>query len=221
MNTNHEIPPPWVAARERSGSGWRAVVRVPKPVHYDRDDEEVSDWRSPDIQLLHVPTPGGTIVRVFAGYTDGRKALRTFLEWVLGEAPPFRGSEVENYLAPMVFTEPQVVALAARLGMSCCVMQGRDMTGEVGEIELAGKPLGAGLAPLDPSTSLVSTQQAAPHNSLTYNYTFQHQDGFEEHTRAQFIFKGRAPMVAFPARISHPALDHLLGELLSNVGAGP
>jgi hypothetical protein len=202
----------------RADGELRATVRLVKRLRWQVEDAVEEAYRTPDVDLAVPYDDPGALLKVFAGYTDGRKALRTFLEWLLGRPIPARGPDVRQFFVPLSFEEADVRKLAEKKKMACVAIRGTDPEGRVGKMELEGHQQGQGLLPLDFSEPLVRKQDSAPQDKRTYSYRFEHSDGFVEETRVSFVLAGRQPHLSFPLRTSRPAMAQMVTDLRVMVG---
>jgi hypothetical protein len=196
-------------------------VRITKPVVVPFEDEERVVERTTDVPLMVDLNRPERLVEVYAGYSEARKALITFLEWFVGETIPKRaGGRQARYFEPLVFGEQHVKNLAKKLKLgNPTSMRGPPPLKNAYEVQLWGGPEGT-VIPLDFSKPHIKDQDAMPNKERWYPFPYLHPDGYPETTVVAFNFTTKQPRVSFRLRTSRPAINRVLSELCREVGRG-
>lgn len=197
----------------------QASVRLVKEMHWQDEDHIQEGQRTPDVDI-RIPLKGDkSLVRVFAGYNDGRRALITFFGWLLAENLPEDTEGLADYFDGFTFAQSDAENIALKQDMKVWHMEGDDSVAadKVGEIAI-GRIVHDGIpVPLDLTDERVAPQVGTPKHHLVYIWKYKHSDGFVETVRIAYVFKAR-PHISFPVRASRPAMEQAIDDLRAEVG---
>lgn len=199
-----------------AGDELGATIRLTKTHYYVYEDEEREYPLTYDVNLTVDLSTEGKVARVFGAQHEGKRSMRTFLEWLFQQELPTRRADLDEYMAPIHFAEKHVKALARQssLKLECVGMEGPDPQGVVGKVGFEGKALHYHLHPLDRTDDRVKAQEAVAQDARSYNFTFTHpEDGFVEKGRVAFYFKAQQPNLSFLVRSSQSAVTAVVNAL--------
>lgn len=216
-----DVPKQRVLRVRAQGDEVAATVRVSKVFRFVFEDEERESELTYDVTLL-LDAGKGRTVKVFGPLNDGRRSLRTFLEWLLNQELPERAPRVYDYMTPITFKEHHVKSLAAKRGMELVGMEGPDHQGKIGKVGYEGRAKDFHAVPLDFADPRVKAQDAVVQETRTYNFVFDHsEDSFKERSRVTFVVTGLHPHFLFPVKTSQPAILDVAEALRAEVGLMP
>jgi hypothetical protein len=198
----------------------RGTVTIYKRRSWTYEGERRTDEATTNVDFKFERQGNGqTRAEVYAGYQDGRKALFTALEGLLGiRIPQRRGARQEQILAPIRFTEHQVKRFADARKMDMSSIHGIDPSGEVAEVAYFGRKAGITRSGLDTSVSKVASQDVVDNDFRSYAFGFRHADGYKENSEIRFVMKATQPYLAFTERCSGDAQAHVIADFCGYVG---
>ncbi len=193
-------------------------VNLVQNMRIEREDDTDVEEKTVRVQLLF-PKHRTHIVRVFANATHARRAIGVVHEWLLGETLPEKRKDRLKYLQPVLFSEQTAKKVAKTLFMFENGVVGDDPDGKNGRCEFNGKRAGAIVQRADLSNPMVAKHfSAAGRDARAFGFKFTHADGFEEHSRVQFVLNGRPPHLLFLEKTSRSATEQVVEALLVSAG---
>ncbi|MGQ0507256.1 MAG: hypothetical protein ACT4TC_18275 [Myxococcaceae bacterium] len=198
-----------------------SVVRMTRTQSFVHEEEERTFSYTYDVQVVVQLDTHVKLTEVYGAQTDGKRSMRALLAWLTGEEVPVRKPKQTAYFAPVEFNESDVKRLATKNALELVGMEGPDSKGVIGKVGYRGKHKGLVLQALDLGDTRIKAQDAHPQDVRTYRFAYAHtDDGFVEQGQAEFTFGKRHQRLAFPARATKPAMEHVIQLLYRHVSSG-